>query len=158
MLRSTLNDLRRYVRFLMAPEAHSDVAVEAEAVLDTRFLPGYEEDAQATIKRLAGDAVVVEDLHRDIALEVPFSGDLVDAMVAAIDAEDPGATVLPYMLSGGTDNKSLARLGITGYGFAPLQLPPTLDFSAMFHGVDERVPTDALRFGVRVLDRLLATC
>ncbi|WP_199421806.1 M20/M25/M40 family metallo-hydrolase [Actinotalea solisilvae] len=130
----------------------------AEAVLDTRFLPGHEDEARATIAELAGPRVRVEDVHRDIALEVPFSGGLVDAMVAALHAEDPGATVLPYTLSGGTDNKSLARLGITGYGFAPLRLPASLDFSAMFHGVDERVPVESLRFGTRVLDRLLATC
>lgn len=130
----------------------------AEAVLDTRFLPGHEDEARATLVGLAGERVRVEDLHRDIALETSFEGDLVDAMVAALHHEDPEATVLPYTLSGGTDNKSLARLGITGYGFAPLRLPPSLDFSAMFHGVDERVPTDALRFGVRVLDRLLRTC
>lgn len=130
----------------------------AEAVLDTRFLPGYEDEARRTIADLAGDRVRVEEIHRDVALEVPFAGDLVDAMVAAVTAEDPGAAVLPYALSAGTDNKSLDRLGITGYGFAPLRLPADLDFSAMFHGVDERVPVDSLRFGVRVLDRLLGTC
>ncbi|WP_182113749.1 MULTISPECIES: M20/M25/M40 family metallo-hydrolase [unclassified Actinotalea] len=130
----------------------------ASAVLDTRFLPGHEDAARATLAELAGPGVRIEDIHRDIALEFPFEGDLVDAMVAALHAEDPGAAVLPYTLSGGTDNKSLARLGITGYGFAPLRLPTSLDFSAMFHGVDERVPVDALRFGTRVLDRLLATC
>ncbi|GGB95961.1 peptidase M20 [Cellulomonas carbonis] len=130
----------------------------AEAVLDTRFLPGHEDEARAELERLAGPGVRVEDLHRDVALEVPFAGDLVDAMVAALHHEDPDAVVLPYMLSGGTDNKSLARLGITGYGFAPLRLPGDLDFSAMFHGVDERVPVDSLRFGTRVLDRLLADC
>jgi acetylornithine deacetylase/succinyl-diaminopimelate desuccinylase-like protein len=129
----------------------------AEAVLDTRFLPGHGDEAMATLRELAGEHVRIEPIHQDIALEVPFEGDLVDAMVAALHAEDPGAAVLPYTLSGGTDNKSLARLGITGYGFAPLLLPPELDFSAMFHGVDERVPTSALTFGVRVLDRLLAT-
>jgi acetylornithine deacetylase/succinyl-diaminopimelate desuccinylase-like protein len=129
----------------------------AEAVLDTRYLPGHGEAAMATLRELAGEHVRIEPIHQDIALEVPFEGDLVDAMVAALHAEDPGAAVLPYTLSGGTDNKSLARLGITGYGFAPLLLPPELDFSAMFHGVDERVPTSALTFGVRVLDRLLAT-
>jgi Acetylornithine deacetylase/Succinyl-diaminopimelate desuccinylase and related deacylases len=76
-------------------------------------------------------------------------------MIAALKAEDPQAVVLPYMLSGGTDNKALAKLGITGYGFAPLQLPKDLDFTGMFHGVDERVPIPALKFGTRVLDRLL---
>lgn len=130
----------------------------AEAAIDVRLLPGHEDEGFAVIEGLVGEHVRIEPIHRDISLEVPFEGDLVDAMVASLHAEDPGATVLPYTLSGGTDNKSLARLGITGYGFAPLQLPADLDFSGMFHGVDERVPVESLRFGVRVLDRLLRTC
>jgi acetylornithine deacetylase/succinyl-diaminopimelate desuccinylase-like protein len=73
-------------------------------------------------------------------------------------AEDPDARVLPYCLSGGTDNKALSQLGITGYGFAPLQLPADLDFAPMFHGIDERVPVSALEFGTRVLQRFIATC
>ncbi|GAA1734460.1 M20/M25/M40 family metallo-hydrolase [Isoptericola hypogeus] len=130
----------------------------AQAAVDVRLLPGHEAEGLATLHELAGPGVRVEPIHQDVALEVPFSGDLVDAMVAALVAEDPGAAVLPYTLSGGTDNKSLSKLGITGYGFAPLRLPADLDFAGMFHGVDERVPTDALRFGTRVLDRLLSTC
>jgi acetylornithine deacetylase/succinyl-diaminopimelate desuccinylase-like protein len=131
---------------------------QASAVVDIRFLPGQEESAISTVRELAGDGVRLEDVHRDVALEVPFEGDLVDAMIASLDAEDPGAHVLPYMLSGGTDNKSLARLGITGYGFAPLRLPPELDFAGMFHGVDERVPVESVEFGVRVLRRFLQSC
>ncbi|WP_447925457.1 M20/M25/M40 family metallo-hydrolase [Georgenia muralis] len=131
---------------------------QASGVVDVRSIPGDEEEVFATIKRLAGPGIEIEPVHQDVGLEVPFAGNLVDAMVAAIDAEDPGAVVLPYMLSGGTDNKSLSRLGITGYGFAPLQLPPDLDFPGMFHGVDERVPVDALKFGCRVLERMLRTC
>ncbi|ROR71746.1 M20/M25/M40 family metallo-hydrolase [Bogoriella caseilytica] len=129
----------------------------ATATVDVRYPPGQEDATMATLAELAGEGVSIEDIHRDIALEVPFSGNLVDSMVAAIDAEDPGSVVLPYMLSGGTDNKSLSRLGVTGYGFAPLRLPPELDFAGMFHGVDERVPVEALHFGVRVLERLLRT-
>jgi acetylornithine deacetylase/succinyl-diaminopimelate desuccinylase-like protein len=79
-------------------------------------------------------------------------------MKAALLAEDPGAQVLPYCLSGGTDNKALSRLGITGYGFAPLRLPAHLDFAPMFHGIDERVPVSSLRFGATVLARFIATC
>ncbi|MBO0900181.1 M20/M25/M40 family metallo-hydrolase [Cellulomonas sp. zg-ZUI22] len=131
---------------------------EATAVVDGRFLPGRSAEFDETVAGLAGPHVQVEDLVRDTGLEVPFEGALVDAMTAAVLAEDPGAHVLPYMLSGGTDNKSLSRLGITGYGFAPLRLPADLDFAGMFHGVDERVPVDALQFGTRVLDRLLSTC
>ena len=109
----------------------------------------------AKLAELAGDGVSFEFESDDIALEVPFSGTVVDAMVDALHAEDPEAVVLPYMLSGGTDNKSLDPLGITGYGFVPLRLPDELDFPSMFHGVDERVPTDSLEFGSRVLHRLL---
>lgn len=129
----------------------------ASALLDCRFLPGFEDELRTTIAQLAGDGVRVEDVHRGVSLEAPFSGALVEAMTAALHAEDPGAAVLPYCLSGGTDNKSFSDLGMTGYGFAPLRLPPDLDFAGMFHGVDERVPLESLRFGVRVLNRFLAT-
>ena len=135
---------------------HNVIPQSATASLDCRFLPGHEDDLMATIAELAGEFVEVEVVHRDIALEAPFGGDLVESMKAALLAEDPGAAVLPYCLSGGTDNKALKQLGITGYGFAPLRLPADLDFAPMFHGVDERVPVDAVRFGARVLQRLLA--
>ena len=97
-------------------------------------------------------------LHHDVGLEVPFAGALVDEMVAALGRHDPGAPVLPYLMSGGTDNKALDKLGITGYGFAPLQLTPDLDFPAMFHGIDERVPLSALAFGRRGAGRSAAHC
>lgn len=131
---------------------------EASGVIDVRYLPGTRDITMHTLARLAGQGVRIEPIVEDIGLEAPTSGSLVDAMTNAIEAEDPGSRVLPYMLSGGTDNKALSLLGIAGYGFAPLRLPPELDFAGMFHGVDERVPVDALHFGVRVLDRLLETC
>jgi acetylornithine deacetylase/succinyl-diaminopimelate desuccinylase-like protein len=143
---------------LQAGYKHNVIPQTAEALLDCRYLPGHEETLLRTVRELAGDDVEVQVDHRDISLETPFSGALVDAMVAALQAEDAGARVLPYCLSGGTDNKALSLLGIRGFGFAPLRLPADLDFAAMFHGVDERVPIDALQFGTRVLDRLLRTC
>ncbi len=130
----------------------------ATGVVDTRPLFGQHEEVVAVIERLAGPNVKVEPIVSDIALEVPFSGPLVDAMISSLQAEDPGAPVLPYALSGGTDNKHLSRIGITGYGFAPLQLPPDLDFPALFHGIDERVPVDGLEFGRRVMRRFLRAC
>ncbi|WP_051388948.1 M20/M25/M40 family metallo-hydrolase [Arthrobacter sp. 35W] len=133
------------------------IPAEAEAYVDVRTLPGQHEQVLEIIRDLAGAGVDVSTIHNDVSLETPFSGNLVDSMIDALHAEDPGAAVLPYTLSGGTDNKSLSRLGITGYGFAPLQLPPELDFTGMFHGVDERVPTESLKFGARVLDRLLSS-
>ncbi len=153
-VRGTLQDTSN-VTMLDAGYKHNVIPQHASANVDCRFLPGHEEQLLATITELAGEHVSVEVLHRDIALDAPFEGDLVEAMVAALRTEDPDAVVLPYCLSGGTDNKALARLGITGYGFAPLRLPPDLDFVSMFHGIDERVPVDSLQFGARVLRRFL---
>ncbi len=139
-------------------EAGSKVNVipgEASAHVDARFLPGFEDEMLATIDELLGDQVVREFVVRDIALETTFDGPSIEAMAAALKAEDPYSRAVPYMLSGGTDAKALSLLGIRCYGFAPLRLPPTLDFGALFHGVDERVPIDGLQFGVRVLDRFL---
>jgi len=133
------------------------VPAQATATLDGRFLPGGERDFLDTVDRLLPPGVVRETIHSDVAVEEPWteqlgSGGLVDTMIACLTAADPEATVLPYTMSGGTDGKVFSRLGIASYGFAPLQLPPGLDFSGMFHGIDERVPVDALRFGVGVLD------
>ncbi|MFJ4953243.1 M20/M25/M40 family metallo-hydrolase [Streptomyces sp. NPDC088760] len=128
---------------------------EATAHIDGRFLPGHEEEFLADLDRLLGPKVRREDVHSDKALETSFDGALVEAMQSALLAEDPTAKAIPYMLSGGTDAKSFDDLGIRGFGFAPLKLPPELDFAGMFHGVDERVPVDGLQFGVRVLDRFI---
>jgi acetylornithine deacetylase/succinyl-diaminopimelate desuccinylase-like protein len=127
----------------------------ASAVIDGRFLPGFENDLHDTIKKLAGDDIEIEFVTRDIALEVEFSGKLVEAMIAAIATEDPDGIPVPYLMSGGTDNKALSDLGITGYGFTPLKLPEDLDFSALFHGVDERIPIEGLKFGARVMYEFL---
>ena len=128
---------------------------EATAHVDGRFLPGYEEEFLADLDKILGPKVRREDVHSDKAVETTFDGALVDAMQSALVAEDPAAKAIPYMLSGGTDAKSFDELGIRGFGFAPLKLPPELDFAGMFHGVDERVPVDGLKFGVRVLDRFI---
>lgn len=149
-LRTTTNPT-----LLKAGYKHNVIPDVAEALIDIRTLPGEEEEVLAEVRRIIGDDIEIVVMHEDIGLETPFSGPLVDAMVATLGTHDPGAPVLPYLLSGGTDNKALSKLGITGYGFAPLQLPADLDFPGMFHGVDERVPLDALVFGRRVLGDLL---
>ncbi|WP_022899295.1 M20/M25/M40 family metallo-hydrolase [Humibacter albus] len=142
---------------LKAGYKHNVVPERAEALVDIRTLAGEEDDVLAQVREIVGDDVDIEIVHRDIGLEAPFAGPLVDAMTGALLQHDADATVLPYLLSGGTDNKALSRLGITGYGFAPLKLPADMDFPAMFHGVDERVPLDSLVFGRTVLRHLLST-
>jgi len=130
----------------------------ASAVIDGRFLPGYEDELNTTIRSIIGPDITIETISRDIALEVNFEGDLVDAMCRAILTFDPEGIPVPYLMSGGTDNKALSELGIVGYGFSPLKLPADLDFMALFHGVDERVPISGLEFGVKVLENFLENC
>ncbi|CAN2198002.1 ArgE Acetylornithine deacetylase/Succinyl-diaminopimelate desuccinylase and related deacylases [Candidatus Nanopelagicaceae bacterium] len=127
----------------------------ASAVVDGRFIPGFEDELNSTIKELIGEHITIETITRDKALEVPFEGDLVEAMCNALIKEDSVAIPVPYVMSGGTDNKALADIGIIGYGFSPLKLDEDFNFAAMFHGVDERVPVEGLVFGARVLKDFL---
>jgi acetylornithine deacetylase/succinyl-diaminopimelate desuccinylase-like protein len=131
---------------------------EAAAYIDGRFLPGHESELIETIKELVGPEIKIETVTRDIALEVPFEGKLVEAMKSVICKLDPEGIPVPYLMSGGTDNKALSELGIVGYGFSPMRLPDNLDFMALFHGVDERIPIESLEFGVKALEDFLLNC
>jgi acetylornithine deacetylase/succinyl-diaminopimelate desuccinylase-like protein len=128
---------------------------DATAHVDGRFLPGYEDEFFATLADLVGENVDIDYVSRQHGLENDFEGDLAEQITASILEEDPDAKVAPYLMSAGTDAKHFKRLGIRSFGFVPLRLPADLDFTALMHGVDERVPVDALQFGARVLDRFL---
>ncbi|GAC1648210.1 MAG: M20/M25/M40 family metallo-hydrolase [Mycobacterium sp.] len=134
------------------------IPATAESVVDCRILPGRQAAFEREVDLVIGPDVTREWITQLPSYETTFDGDLVDAMNAAILSADPDARIVPYMLSGGTDAKHFARLGIRCFGFAPLQLPPDLDFTALFHGVDERVPVDALKFGTGVLEHFLMHC
>ena len=149
-IRNTANPTR-----LEAGYKDNVIPGRASATIDCRTLPGHEEAFLDELRQVIGPDVEIEHVHQQAAVETDFDGALVDAMGAALRAEDPGARTVPYLMSGGTDAKAFATLGIRCFGFAPLRLPPDLNFAALFHGIDERVPIQGLEFGVRVLDRLL---
>ena len=128
---------------------------QATARIDGRFLPGHQEDFVATLHELAGPHVEITFDSLQAGLETSYDGSVAEAMTASLLEEDPEALVAPYLMSGGTDAKHFTKLGMRAYGFAPLRLPDDLDFTGLFHGVDERVPVDALEFGARVFDRFL---
>ncbi|HEY0001423.1 MAG TPA: M20/M25/M40 family metallo-hydrolase [Actinoplanes sp.] len=149
-IRNTANPTR-----LEAGYKDNVIPGRASATIDCRTLPGHAEAFLAELREVIGPDIEIEHRHRQPAVETEFGGELVDAMAAALRAEDPGARTVPYLMSGGTDAKAFSTLGIRCFGFAPLRLPADLNFAALFHGVDERVPVEGLKFGVRVLDRLL---
>ena len=140
---------------LEAGYKHNVIPGEAIAYVDGRYLPGHADSFVPTVQGIVGANVTVEPYITDAALEYAFEGDLVDAMTVALHSQDPEAHIAPFLMSGGTDAKAWHKLGITSYGFTPLRLPADLDFTALFHGVDERVPVDALEFGSRVFDEFL---
>jgi acetylornithine deacetylase/succinyl-diaminopimelate desuccinylase-like protein len=140
---------------LEAGYKHNVIPGEAIAYVDGRYLPGHADSFVPTVQQVVGDRVAVESYMSQPALEYAFEGDLVDAMTVALHSQDPDAHIAPFVMSGGTDAKAWEKLGITSYGFVPLRLPADLDFTALFHGVDERVPVESLEFGARVFDELL---
>ena len=154
MIAATLSNTVNPTMFTAGYKANV-IPGSAEAVVDGRFLPGQEAEFEKQLDELLGPDVHREWIAYHPAVETSFDGPLVERMVDALKAEDPLAFPIPYLMSGGTDAKSFARLGMRCFGYSPLLLPPDLDFAALFHGIDERVPTEALKFGVRVLDRLV---
>ncbi|MFG2753806.1 M20/M25/M40 family metallo-hydrolase [Streptomyces xanthophaeus] len=130
---------------------------EATGYVDGRMLPGGEAEFIATLDALTGPDVRWEFAHREVALEAPVDGRTFGILRESVERFDPDGRVVPFCMAGGTDAKQFSRLGITGYGFSPLKLPPGFDYWSLFHGVDERVPVEALHFGVRVLDHALRT-
>ena len=156
MIGATIRDTANVTMF-NAGYRSNVVPALAEATVDCRVLPGRFEAFQRELLEVLGPDI--ESRWDSLPpVQTSFDGHIVDRMTAAVLAEDPGSRTLPYLLSAATDAKSFARLGIRNFGFTPLKLPPDLDFTALFHGVDERVPVEALEFGVRVLSRFLADC
>jgi acetylornithine deacetylase/succinyl-diaminopimelate desuccinylase-like protein len=149
-VRNTANPTR-----LQAGYKENVVPGKAWATVDCRTLPGRSEEFLAEVHEIIGPDLAVDYITHQPSVETTFDGALVDAMAAALRAEDPAARPVPYLVTAGTDAKAWDRLGIRCFGFSPLRLPPDLNFAALFHGVDERVPIEGLRFGVRVLDRFL---
>jgi acetylornithine deacetylase/succinyl-diaminopimelate desuccinylase-like protein len=130
----------------------------AHAQVDTRVLPGTEEVLLAEIDAMLGEGVERGFVAHQPPIQAPVDSPWFEAMAAALRSQDPGAVVVPYCMGGGTDAKAFSPLGIDCYGFAPLYLPPGFPYREMAHGVDERVPVEGLRFGVRVLDHFLSNC
>ena len=130
---------------------------EAVAEVDTRVVPGGEAAFLREVERIVGEDVGVEWVLSNAPVMAPVDGPLVQTVREAVAQDDPDGVVVPYLLPASTDNKNFSQLGIAGYGFTPLRVPAGFDAFGQFHAVDERVPLTALRFGARVMRRILRT-
>jgi acetylornithine deacetylase/succinyl-diaminopimelate desuccinylase-like protein len=120
---------------------------EVRVQLDGRLLPGF------------GPEDMVRELHEVIGSEPEIEVTLVgpaqpeidlsqfDLFAAVLKEADPGCVPVPSLVTGGTDARHFARLGIRTYGFLPLNVPPDFNSSPTIHAADERVPVSALEFG-----------
>jgi acetylornithine deacetylase/succinyl-diaminopimelate desuccinylase-like protein len=139
---------------LNAGYKHNVIPSEATAALDGRILPGTEAEFFGTLDELLGPGI-----SRTGDFSAPVSADHhapdFAAMAAALRAYDPEALVLPYCMTGGTDAKAFARIGIPGFGFVPGQTGADFDAWKYVHGVDEHIPTASLAFGSAVLTTYL---
>lgn len=126
----------------------------AEALIDVRCPPGFDAGMPERLRELAGE-VDLEFTSFQPPVESAIDGPWFEAMRSAVRRADPEGVVVPFCMGGGTDAKAFARIGIAGYGFAPLGPDPEGRGLAGTHGVDERVPVAALEQGRRMLHDFL---
>jgi acetylornithine deacetylase/succinyl-diaminopimelate desuccinylase-like protein len=154
--------LRALIRDTISPDViHAGVkynVIPGDAVveLDCRILPGGSEaDIRRVVEERIGPELLaacrIETLVVGLPVESPPDGELWDVLVATLRDHDPEGVPLPVMAPFATDAKTTVPLGTPTYGFSPLRLDPDERFLERFHGVDERVSLDALRFGLPVL-------
>jgi acetylornithine deacetylase/succinyl-diaminopimelate desuccinylase-like protein len=128
---------------------------EVSVELDGRLLPGYApDDLVAELRHLLGDEVELNVLKYDPGPPEPDMG-LFDTLSRILREGDPEGTPVPLIVPGVTDASQFARLGIQTYGFTPMKMPAGLSFWRLLHGVDERIPVDALAFGIEAIYKLL---
>jgi acetylornithine deacetylase/succinyl-diaminopimelate desuccinylase-like protein len=154
--------LRALVRDTTSPDVvHAGIkynVIPGDAVVevDCRVLPGTTESAMRAIviERLGPELAGVCEVELMVfgaPVEAPAEGPLFDLLAAVIHDHDPDGIPLPVMVPFATDAKHTATVGTPTYGFSPLRLDPDERFLERFHGVDERVSVEALRWGLPVL-------
>ena len=128
-------------------------AIEVE--LDGRALPGFApDDLIGELQEVVGDDVELELIRHDPGPPAPDLA-LFETLAGVLRELDPGATPVPMLQIGVTDARFFSRLGMQTYGFLPMRLPPDLRFLSLIHAANERVPADAIDFGVEALSRAL---
>jgi acetylornithine deacetylase/succinyl-diaminopimelate desuccinylase-like protein len=128
---------------------------EVTVDLDGRLLPGFTPDDMLTeLRLLVGDGVDLAVLQYDPGPPEADMG-LFDTLAQILRESDPEGVPGTMLLPGVTDGRHFARLGIQTYGFTPMKMPPGLDYWKLAHAADERIPVEALEFGVEALYTLL---
>jgi acetylornithine deacetylase/succinyl-diaminopimelate desuccinylase-like protein len=151
MLRNTASPT-----MLSAGKKINVIPSSATVQVDGRIIPGQTLDGfLAEIRAAVGDDVRLSVLDEHPGTTFDSKTELFAAIAASIERHDPGALPVPYMIPGFTDAFAYRQLGATCYGFAPVRLDPSLNFSRLYHGHDERIPIEGFAWGLRVLYELV---
>ena len=128
---------------------------EASVELDGRLLPGLGPDVLVSeVRAIVGEDADCEVIRHDPGPAKPDMA-LFGTLSRILTEADPKGIPLPTLLSGGTDARFFSRLGIQTYGFLPMRLPDSFDYTQTIHAADERVPVEAIDFGANAIYRLL---
>jgi acetylornithine deacetylase/succinyl-diaminopimelate desuccinylase-like protein len=130
---------------------------EVSVDLDGRILPTFTPEAlisELTAMARADSGAAFEVLNHDAGPEKPDLS-LFETLEAVLKEVDPDGLPVPMLMPAATDGRLFARLGIQTYGVLPMRLPQNLDFTTTIHGPNERIPTDAIRFGTEAIYSLL---
>ncbi|MGH7812677.1 MAG: M20/M25/M40 family metallo-hydrolase [Candidatus Binataceae bacterium] len=124
---------------------------EASVVLDGRTLPGDDpESFMAELRAIVGEEPKFELLKTGQPVETSADTPLFDLMRTTLEAADPGARAIAWMIPAATDSKQYSRLGAACYGFMPMKLAPETPFGSLFHGNDERLSVAGFHWGLKV--------
>ncbi len=136
---------------LQASEKMNVIPTEVSIGLDGRLLPGFTpQDMKNEIRAVLGSDYDLEVLEYNPGPSAPNMG-LFATLGGVLKEMDPSGTAVPYVMSGVTDARFFTKLGIQTYGFTTLRLPDDFNFIATIHTADERIPLDALDFGVEAV-------
>lgn len=137
-------------------DAINVVPSEVIILVDGRVVPGSSTaELLSEVRALTGPEPAIELIHEEPPSAFSSDTPVFAEMSRVLQEMDPGAAVLPYPIFGATDSRNYAKLGTICYGFYPLRLPADLQFSALFHGDNERIPVEGFRFGLEALERLI---
>jgi acetylornithine deacetylase/succinyl-diaminopimelate desuccinylase-like protein len=127
----------------------------ATVELDGRMLPGFEpEQFVAEVREVIGDEPEIQVTSSGVRTEPAALGPFYELLCDVLRELEPAAVPVPLLMTGATDQRHFARLGIEGYGYLPLRLPSGFGQETV-HAADERVPAAALDFGTDALTRVL---
>ncbi len=132
---------------------------KASVKVDGRIIPGQSIDSFLTeVKKIIGDDFKVDVMQGHEPSTVDYGNDFFELLKTTIKKHDADAIPIPYLIPGFTDAAFYHRIGIKTYGFAPVKLPPNMNFSEMFHGHNERIPVDGFLWGLKVLGDVVSLC